>query len=230
MNTETTDLRWKDLYRVAGIAAIISEVIIVLGLVTYFIWPYTPGAQSTADIFQFLQSNWLGGVISLDIFLLVGNLFSIILFLALYVSLHKVNESYALIALAVGLVGVILLIPSRPISELFTLSHLYSGAAGEADKARYLAAGEALLSLFSGTNWFMSNLLGGIGLLINSILMLRSNLYSRATAYVGIVTNVAVIFFFLPVVGILLLFLSLPGYIIWYYLLARRFFQMARGN
>jgi hypothetical protein len=230
MNTEAIDLRWKDLYRIAGIAAIISEVVILLGIVTYFIWPFTPGRESTESIFLFLQRDRLGGLISLDIFLFVGNLFSIMLFLALYVSLKQVNESYALIALALGLIGVVLLIPARPISELFTLSRSYSNASTEAAKSQYLAAGEALLALFNGTNWFMNTLLGGISLLISSVLMLRSKLYSKSTAYVGIFTNVVICGFFLPVVGIFLLFLSLPGLMIWYFQLARKFFQMSRDH
>jgi hypothetical protein len=230
MDIELDDQRWKDLYRIAGVAAIISEVVIFLGIVTYFIWPFTPGNETTESIFLFLQSNKLGGLISLDLFLFVGNLFSITLFLALYVSLRRVNESYALIALALGSVGLVLLIPSRPISELFTLSKLYSTAANEAAKNQYLAAGEALLALFNGTNWFMNTLLGGISLLISSLLMLRSKLYSKSTAYVGIFTNAVICCFFIPVIGTFLLFLSLPGYMIWYFQLARRFFQMARGN
>lgn len=230
MNTDAIENRWKDLYRIAGIAAIISEVVIFLGLVTYFIWPFTPGNETTESIFLFLQRDRLGGLISLDLFLFVGNLCSIMLFLALYVSLKQVNESYALIALTIGLVGLVLLIPSRPISELFTLSRLYSTAASEAAKNQYLAAGEALLTLFNGTNWFMNTLLGGISLLISSLLMLRSTLYSKATAYVGIFTNAIICGFFIPVVGTFLLFLSLPGYMIWYILLARRFFQMARRS
>lgn len=204
-------------------------MVIVLGIVTYFIWPFTLGNETTESILLFLQSDRLGGLISLDIFLFVGNLFSITLFLALYVSLKQVNESYALIALALGLIAVVLLIPSRPIFELFTLSKLYSTAATEAAKSQYLAAGESLLALFNGTNWFMNTLLGGISLLISSVLMLRSNIYSKSTAYVGIITNAVVCGFFIPGIGVLLLFLSLPGYMIWYFLLARKFFQMVRG-
>jgi hypothetical protein len=60
--------------------------------------------------------------------------------------------------------------------------------------------------------------------------MLRSSIFSKATAYVGIVSNVAVCSFFIPVVGIFLLFLSVPGYAIWYFLLARKFFQLGRGD
>jgi hypothetical protein len=228
--TTTIDPRWKDLYRLAGIAAVISEIIILLGFVTYFIWPFSPGAKPAEEILRFLQTDRLGGLVSLDIFLFVGNLFSLMLFLAFYVSLKEVNESYALIAVTLGLIGLVLLIPSRPISELFTISRLYLAATSEADKTRYLAASETFLALFNGTNWFMNTLLGGISLLISSLLMLRSTLYSKATAYVGIFTNAVICGFFLPGIGVFLLFLSLPGYMIWYFLLARRFFQMARGQ
>lgn len=230
MVAPSVDSRWKDLYRIAGIAAIVSELVILLGFVTYFIWPYAPGTQSTESIFQLLQSNALGGLISLNLFLFIGNLFSIALFLALYVSLKQVNESYALIALAIGLIGVVLLIPAQPLSELYSLSGLYASATTAAAKSQYLASGDTLLALFSGTSWFMNTLLGTLSLLISSLLMLRSKLFSQATAYVGIVTSAVTCGFFIPGIGIFLLFLSLPGMMIWYFMLARRFFQMARGN
>lgn len=228
MNTTTTDSRWQDLYRIAGIAAIVLELIILLGIVTYFFFPYAPGTQSTEEIFLLLQSNPLGGMISLDLFLFLGNLFSIALFLALYVSLKPVNESYALIALAIGLIGVVLLIPSRPLSELYTLSGLYASATSAAAKSEYLTAGGTLLTLFSGTNWFMNTFLGTLSLLISALLMLQSTMYSKATAWVGIATGVITLGFWIPVIGIFLLFLSLPGMMAWYFLLAKRFFQMAQ--
>src|SRR5271157_2923776 len=98
----------------------------------------------------------------------------------------------------------------------------------EAAKSQYLTVGDSLLALFDGTGWFMNTLLGGISLLVSSLLMLRSNVYDKSTAYVGILTNVVVCGFFIPVFGKFLLFLSLPGYMIWYFLLAKRFFQMGR--
>ncbi len=229
MNMESVDPRWKDLYKMAGIAAIVSEIVILLGIVTYFIWPYAPGTKSTESILVLLQSNPFGGLVSLDLFLVIGNIFSILLFLSLYVSLKKVNESYALIALAVGLIGVVLLFPSRPIFELFALSARYAAATTETAKNQYLASGDTLLTLFGGTGWFMNSLLGAISLLVSSLLMLRSSVYSKSTAIVGIITNVVVCGFFLPVIGTFLLFLSLPGYMIWYFQLARKFFQMGRG-
>jgi hypothetical protein len=212
----------------AGIAAIVSEVVILLGIVSYFIWPYAPGVKSTESIFLLLKSNPFGGLVSLDLFLFAGNLFSVLLYLALYVSLEQVNKPYALAALAVGLIAVILLIPSRPLVEMLTLSGQYASATSAAAKAQYLATGDALLAVFNGTGWFMSNLLGGISLLVSSILMLRGGIYSKATAIVGIITNAMVSVFFIPGLGTFLLFLSLPGYMIWYFLLAKRFFQLGK--
>ena len=228
MNVTTSGSRWKDLYKMAGIAAVVSELVILLGIVTYFIWPYSPGSLTTENIFLLLQRDPLGGMISLDLFLFVGNLFSVFLFLALFVSLKEVNESYALIALAVGLIGLVLLIPSRPIFELFFLSGRYA-AATNAAKNQYLAAGEALLALFDGTGWFMNTLLGALSLLVSSLLMLRSKVYTKTTAYAGMITNLVVCGFFIPGVGKFLLFLSLPGYMLWYFLLAKRFFQLGKS-
>ncbi len=224
----TTDYRWKELYKIAAVAAIVSELVILLGIALYFVYPYAPGTKSTQEIFAMLQSNPLGGLISLDLFLFIGNIFSIPLFLGLYVSLRQANESYALVALALGLIGVVSLIPSRPLFGLFALSGQYAAAASDTARSQLIAAGDALLAQFDGTGWFMNTLLGAFSLLISSLLMLRGNFFTKSTAYVGIVTNAAVCFFFIPMVGKLLLFISLLGYMIWYFQLARKFFQMGR--
>ncbi len=222
--------RWKDLHTVGGIACIVSELIIVLGIVAYFIWPYMPGYTTTEQIFSFIQADPLGGLMALDFFLLIGNLFSILIFLALYISLKRVNESYALIALVLGLVAMILIVPARPIMEMVSLSQSYSAAASDIARSQVLAAGDALHALFNGTGWVVNTILGGISLLISSILMLRSRVFGKAAAWVGIVTNVAVLCFFLPGrIGTLLLFLSLPGYMVWYVQLALKFFRLGRA-
>ena len=226
-NLETADPRWKELYTVGGIACTAGVIIIVLGVVGYIIWPYAPGVTSTANVFAGIQNNWLGELIALDFLLLLGNLTFIPVFVALYVALKRVNESYALIALVLGLIGLAAIIPSRPIAEMFSLSNLYAAAKTDAEKSQYLAAGEALLPLFSGTGWIVNTFLGTISLLTSAFLMLRSNIFSKATAYVGLATNIVTLGFFLPGIGIILLFLSLPGMLIWDIQLARRFFQLA---
>ncbi len=102
MNIETKNPRWKELYQIGAIAAILSEIVLIIGIVAFFIYPYAPGNQSTESIFLLLENDKLGGLLSLDFHLVLGNLFGILLFLALYISLRQVNESYALIALVLG--------------------------------------------------------------------------------------------------------------------------------
>jgi hypothetical protein len=225
---EGADPRWKSLYIVGGIACVASVIIIVLGFAAYFIWPYAPGRITMAKIFETIQNDWLGGLVALDFFLLLGNLVSILVFVALYAALRQVNQSYALIALVLGLIGLAVIVPARPIAEMFSLSNLYATAANEAEKSRYLAAGEALLATFNGTGWIVNTFLGTLSLLTSAVLMLRGNVFSKATAYVGIVTNGVTLGFFLPGIGIFLLFLSLPFMVVWDLQLARRFFQLGR--
>ncbi len=231
MNTTTTysaDPRWKDLYKIGGFTAVILELLIVLGGIAFVIWSYSPGSASTVEIFTTLQRDRFGGLMSLDFPLFISNFFGVLLFLALYVSLKSVNESYALIALIAGLLAAVLIFPARPMAELITLSDGYAAATTELARSQYLAAGDALLAQFDGTAYLGNTFLGGLSLLISSLLMLRSKFFSKATAYVGIVTNLAVCLFFVPVIGTYFLFLCLPGYVIWYVQLCRSFVQLGR--
>ncbi len=223
----TAEPQWKDLYGIGGIVAVVLEVLILLTIVAFVIWPYLPGSASAEEIMAAINRDRLGGLMALDLMLLISNLCGVLLFLALYVSLKRVNESYALIALTLGLIAAVLIVPARPISEMFHLSEQFASAETDAARSQYLAAGEAVLALFDGTNLQVNTFLGGLSLLISSFLMLRSKDFSKSTAYVGVATNLAVCGFFLPVAGTFLLFLSLPGYLIWNIQLTRGFFQLA---
>jgi hypothetical protein len=223
--------RWVELYKIGGVTAIISAAMIVFGVIAFFIWPYMPGYDSVQNIFALIQTNRFGGLMALDFILFLSNLLGILLFLALYVSLKHVNESYALMALALGLFAAVSIIPARPIAELFSLSDQYTAAATEAARSQYLAAGEALLAIFNGTAWMVNTFFGAISLLISALLMLRSDVFNKATAYIGILSNVAACGFFIPGgIGTALLFLTLPGYLAWDILLARSFLRLGSGK
>ncbi len=226
--SKSADPGWRDLYKIGGATTIILELLIVLGGIAFVVWPYTPGSASTVDIFSTLQNDRFGGLMSLDFLLFLSNFIGVLLFLALYASLKEVNESYALIALVMGLLAAVFIVPARPMAELITLSDGYAKAATGAAKSQYLAAGEALLAQFDGTAYLANTFLGGASLLISSLLMLHSKIFSKTTACVGILTNLAVCLFFVPVVGTYLLFLCLPGYVIWYVQLGRTFFRLGR--
>ncbi|MBN2085499.1 MAG: DUF4386 family protein [Anaerolineales bacterium] len=222
------DPRWKDMYRLGGMAAAASVALIVLGVVAYILWPYSPNAVSTADVYAQVLADRIGALMGMDLLYMIGNLTAIPLVLAMYVALHKVNESYALIAMVTGVMALLLLLAARPIVEVTAFADRYGVAATEAERNILLAAGEPLLALFTGTSYYVSYFLGTLSLLIYAFLMLEGKIFRKATAWVGIVTNAVAFGMFIPVIGLPLAFLSLAGLVIWDIQIARRFFQLAR--
>jgi hypothetical protein len=213
--------RWRTLYRIGAVAAVISVVVIPFSIVAFFVWPLWPD-----NILAVIQADWLSGLMGLDFGYLLGNVFAVPFFLVLYVTLREVDEGWALVALTLGLIGLVCLVPARPIPEMFFLSDRYAAATTDAERATYLVAGEAMLAHFHGMAYHAHYILGSASLLLSSFLMLRSDTFSKATAYVGIVTNIVVFGLYVPVVGIYISLLSVVGYAIWYILIARRLFQL----
>jgi hypothetical protein len=224
--TQSAEMRWKDLYRIGGVACIIVVALVMLAIIAFFIWPYAPGSAPTEDILIALQDDMLGGLVSLDTLLPVIELVTVLPLLALYVALKHVNESYALVALVLGLIAVVFFVVARPLSELVLLSEKYATATSEVARSQYVAAGEALLALFDGTAWITGTAFIGVSALISSLLMLRSDVFSKTTAYAGIIASAPGFGFFIPVIGPVLLFVVTFGGVIWYILIARTFFRL----
>lgn len=226
LNAGTPDPRWKDLYRAGFIACAAFPVFIVLAVVAYFIWPYSPGFSSVAEIFADLQNNRLGGLVSLDLSVVILMPVLVLEMLALYAALKRVNESFSLVALVLGLLGIVLWLASKPLVEMVYLSNQYASATSEAARNHYLAAGEALNAIFSGTAWVLSQFLITISGGISCLLMLRVTFFSRATAYVGLILSVLGISFWIPVIGPALALLSTIGGVVWYALMGRDFYRL----
>jgi hypothetical protein len=60
--------------------------------------------------------------------------------------------------------------------------------------------------------------------------MLRSDVFSKKTAYVGIAANGVTLGYFIPVVGIYISIFSVLFYWIWYFQITHRFFQLGRAH
>jgi hypothetical protein len=217
--------RWRSLHRIGAVAAVISIVVIPLSIVVFFVWPLWPD-----NILVVIQDDWLAGLMGLDFMYLFSNIFAIPFFLVLYVTLKEVDEGWALVALTMGFLGLVCLVPSRPIPEMFALSDQYAAATTEAERAIYQATGQAMLAHFHGIAYHAHYVLGSVSLLISSFLMLRSDTFRKATAYVGIVTNIVVFGLYVPEIGVWLSMLSVVGYLIWYILIARRLIRLGWGG
>jgi hypothetical protein len=228
IDSEYADQRWRDIYRIGGIASLLVAASITFAVAAYFIWPYTPGIESTESILQTLHTNRLSGLIALDVLTVPIVLLNVLPLLAMYMALRRVNESYALVALVLGLIAVPMLLTARPVTEMVMLSDKYAAATTLAARSQYLAAADALLEHFSGTAWMIESFCLILSGLISSLLMLRSPVFGRTTAYVGIVTSLVGFGFILPVIGPLLFFVNTMLSIVFNVLLARGLLRFGR--
>lgn len=144
-----------------------------------------------------------------------------------------------LIATAFGLVGMAVYFASNQAFSMLNLSRQYAGATTEARRAMFLAAGEALLAHenpgapYQGTGTFLSLLLVLLAGLIISVVMLRSQAFSKWAAYLGIMANgIAVGQFialaFAPAILWLPPTISAPFRMAWYILIAIGLVRLAR--
>jgi len=160
-----------------------------------------------------------------------------LLFLSLYAALKKTHAAYAVLAAVLGFAGVTLFLATPSVFSWLALSDKFAAATSEAQKTLLLAAGEAILAsdMWHGSGAMMGGILLQTGTLLVSLIMLRSNAFGKLTAWVGVVmhgldlAHLFLIIFF-PTVGVILMAVAGPLYLVWFPLLARDFFRLARGN
>lgn len=211
------------LYKIGGMAALIILLVMSIQIIIFVAWP---PPSTVTDWFMLLQSNWLLGLLSLDLLYLLTNALLIPLYLALYAALKRVSGSWMLIALTLGLVGITAYFSSNTAFEMLSLSNGYAAAKSEAEKAIVLAAGQAMLAIYKGTAFDVYYILNAAFLLIVSPIMLRSNIFSKGSAYWGMLSGVLMA---VPstagTIGPFFALASLVPWTIFSVLVARRLFQ-----
>lgn len=220
---DTTDIAWWPLYVVGGAAALLAISIMVAAVFVFVIWqPPT----TIEHWFALYHQNGFLGMLDLDLLLVTSYVVMIPLYLALYVALRRVSQSFMAIALACNLLGAALILAVNPGVAMLSISNTYATATTEAQRAAALAAGQALLANWSGTSFVLGYLLGGFGLLIIGAVMLRSKDFSKLTAYTALVAGVLML---VPAsagtVGLIVSLLSLVPTALFLALVARRLFQ-----
>jgi len=246
-NADASDSNWKSLYRVGGVAALIAGVLFrrniaaEIGLFSEYKSPVT-----VSNWFTLLQSNRLLGFSYLNIFDIVNYTLVGLMFLALYAVLRRTNKSYMAIATILAFLGIAVYIASNTAFSMLSLSEQYAAATTEAERTMLLAAGQAMLVInrFSspgahpGAGGYMSLLLIAIAGMITSVVMLRSDVFNRATAIVGILASTfdlayCIAFAFVPTVDSELLavcFIPAAGLLlmIWHIMVGWRLIQLGK--
>jgi hypothetical protein len=234
LNNENTPERWRSLYRVAGIAALLAAIVFRRNLsaeVSLFSSIQPP--QFAGDWFVLLDQHPLLGLTYLNLFDLVEYTLVGVIFLACYAALRKINRSWMTIAVVFGLLGVGLNFASNQAFAMLSLSGNYMLVNRIASNL-YLAAGEALLAQSQGTAANSSLFFVSLAGLILSILMLRSTVFNRVSGILGILANgIMLLYFFIlliaPTLLVLPFVLSAPFRVAWYVLVGVRLLKLSRG-
>jgi hypothetical protein len=229
-NSLAPDTRWKDMYRVGTVSSIVMLATIAFAIAAFFIWPYKLDGAPVSEIFTLLHNDRLAGLMSLELQMLLVQPVMVLTSFALYAALKQVNESFALLALALGIMGNLLMFNSRPVFELVYLSDRYIGSVNEVMKGLYLAAGESYLALYEGTAYTAATVFISVAGVVNALLMLKSRYFNKAAGFLGVVSSLLGMSIFIPVAGPALSFAGTVGAVVWNALLARAFFRFGWGE
>lgn len=231
MKTEhaETEHGWKPLFKIGGVSALMMVGIIIAQMIVFISAPppYEGGASAWFALFQ---NNKIIGLINFELLMIVYVFLSIPITLSLYILLRRVSPSFTVLYVVLSLIGIMSFIVARPAFEMLSLSNGYAAAATDAERAIYLSAGETLLAVFHGTAFQVSYILGSLGGLIVSLVMLKTDVFSKTTAYLRIASSVFDFGLYIPVVGMYISIFSVLFLLIWDVLVARRLFQLGRNK
>jgi hypothetical protein len=234
-NPSPIDSAYRSLFRLGGAAAWIAAILILTETMVFVLYPQ-PG--TIEDWFQLFQGNPLIGL--LDAWLLEVPLYVmfVCVFLALFVLLLKTDTGWAVVALALALLGIGVFFATNNPFGMLSLSNQHATAVTEASRSQLLAAGQALLTnsgqrAIGGFNLglFMVSIAG----LILSLVMLLSTTFSRSIALWGILANAFSLADYLrqalaasPLVALAVILPYTILLIIWFIQLGRRLCQLGR--
>ena len=236
VDAEMSASGWKGLYKVGGITALIVAV----GPLAEVLISFLPGVArltqrtvTVIDWFTLFQNHWFLGLRNLGLLNIIAAALLAPTISAIYSALRRDNEAFGAFGTILFFVGVAVYIASNRAFSMLSLSGQYASATTDAQRSLFIAAGQAMLA--EGQTRAGIPLIEFASLVI-SVVMLRGKVFSKATAYAGILGNVLLIVFeillaFVPTLLDVRLVIAGGGglaIMIWYLLVGRRLLQLGR--
>ena len=120
---ETTDAAWKNLYKIGGAAALLVAVFVPIQIIVFVI---SPPPSTVIGWFTLFQDNWLLGLLDMDLLLIIDQVLTGLVLLALYFVLRRVSQSWMIIALVAALLGIAAYFASTTAFNMLSLSDQYT--------------------------------------------------------------------------------------------------------
>ena len=199
-NTEKEGSGEARLYRIGCVAAVVaisvfrrwlsSEFFLLRAIGVIRSGPNVP-PNSAAGWFTLLHAHPVLGFTLLNGFDMMTFVLAGVVYCALYAALRRTNRELMNLALSLSFAGIAVYIASNPACPMLRLSSEYATATTDAQRSMILAAGEQVIAstnpLAIGQN--LAFALFDAGGLIISVVMLRSDIFTTKTAWLGILFN-----------------------------------------
>jgi hypothetical protein len=225
----------RTIFLIGGVACMIFVAYSVATFLILYLLGSPP--ETIEQYFAMIAENKLKGLLRLDLLTVLIMPLYYLIFYGLFVALKKTNHGLSAISAIMTVIGVTLFIAMPSVLSYIHLSDRFAAAVTEAEKNQLLAAGEAVWAsdIWHGTGSLVGGLLLQSGALLFSVVMLKSNVFSKLTAITGIVMYgldlIHIIFLlFIPVVGNLIMYVAGTLYLLWFPLVGIRFFKMAKAQ
>ncbi len=225
----------KSLYWFGGLACMILLGYSIITMLIMIILGSPP--ETIENCFSMLNQNRLNGLLRLDILTVFVMPFYYLLFYSIYRALRKSNQEVVSLSTIIIFAGLTLFLATPSVFSLLHLSDKYALASTDIEKSQLLAAGQAIIAsdMWHGTGARIGGILIQLGALLISIMMLKSNVFNKFTAVAGIVTHGLdflhiIIGFFLPTIGVILMAVAGPLYLLWFPLIGVRLFRLNNQN
>ncbi len=221
------------LCRIGGIASLIL-VVYSLATMVQMLWL---GGQPTSAVqaFDLIQHHRLVGLLRLDLPTVLIMPLYYLLFLGLFVALRNSDRANTLLSTLLAFAGITLVLATPTALSLIPLSDKFAAATSDAMRNQLLAAGETILAtdIWHSTGAIVGGTLVQCGAVLICVVMLRGNVFSKTTAWLGIVMHgldLAHIIggLFVPITGTILLAIAGPLYPFWFILVGLRLLRLAR--
>ncbi|HWS22914.1 MAG TPA: hypothetical protein VN226_00560 [Anaerolineales bacterium] len=222
-------LDWKIFHRISAVSLLSMAMIILVQI--FFFMSYPPPYEGTElEWFQIFDTNPLLGLISFEGLMIVYMLLSIFPALSLAMIHWRLSSSGVLVYLVISVIGIMAFIAARPAFEMLAISNSYFLADTEVERNSTLAAGKLLLSIFHGTAFQVSYLMGSISGLVISFIMLKAGYFNKTIPILRIASSICDWGLYLPGIGLYISIFSVLFLFVWNLFVAKSLVQISRSE
>ena len=178
---------WAGIYKIGAISAASIVLVYLIELVIIVVYGLPP---STAEgWFGALQKDRLIGLIQTFALDLLAETAHVTLLVALFFLLNQTKKLTGTLVLscAFALIGFAVYFATNITFSMLSLSDQFAAAASEAQKSQLLTSGQTLLAVYNGSGPFVAFFLLALSGILISIVMLRSQVFAKWVAIIGIV-------------------------------------------